>query len=361
MSSSAGVETGLSRFVRRLLSLHGAAVQSRTSGFEVLVPGELARKLGVSEYCFLSVGPGEPGDSLDAARYQVAFGSPLLDRMLHEACGQVPVLDCALRFNYMKTGGFDSLVQRIFTFQGAVVEAKSWAEVQTEYLMLTCRYLAQSDEQKQGTIRVTLNLETGAPIDDMAEAMVALEKTFGAGGRPLGLDQPRIEKIVRWVELRSRSILADVIGPFQESMNRRFRRDVKNLRDYYAALKKEMEESLKRPGLSEQLISDRQEKIALLPEEVRQKSDDLFKKYSIHVTLALSGGIWIRTPAVKVLTTLSVGRTRKNLSLLYNPVNKTLDPLVCNGCGEGTYSVAFCCNLHLLCPSCSRACPVCGK
>ena len=56
--------------------------------------------------------------------------------------------------------------------------------------------------------------------------------------------------------------IAEEIVPFQESMNRRFKRDVANLGEYYASLKEEMEKSLERPGLSDQLIKDRQEKIA---------------------------------------------------------------------------------------------------
>ncbi len=36
-------------------------------------------------------------------------------------------------------------------------------------------------------------------------------------------------------------------GSFRESMNRRFRRDVMNMEEYYDSLKKEMEASLKNP------------------------------------------------------------------------------------------------------------------
>jgi hypothetical protein len=149
------------------------------------------------------------------------------------------------------------------------------------------------------------------------------------------------------------------INSFQESMTRRFRRDVDNLEEYYHALKKEMEKSLERPGLSPELINDRKEKIALVPDELASKRDDLFKKYSIKVKLEPCAAMVINTPAVKILYKISIGRNHNSLSLTYNPVTKSIDPLVCHGCGRSITRVYFCNHLHLLCAMCSERCPVC--
>ena len=155
--------------------------------------------------------------------------------------------------------------------------------------------------------------------------------------------------------------MAEEIAPFRDSMNRRLRRDVTSLAEYYADLEQEMKASLARPGFSAQLIQDRQQKMGLLPDELARKTDDLFKKYSIRVNLKLCGAMLIRTPAVKVLYRVSVGRKLQRLSLIYNPANKLLDPQVCRGCGLSTFSVHFCRHLHLLCPNCSQECPECKK
>ncbi len=144
-------------------------------------------------------------------------------------------------------------------------------------------------------------------------------------------------------------------------MNRRLRRDVASLEEYYTDLEQEMTASLERPGLSAQLIKDRQEKIGLLPDELVRKTDDLFKKYSIRVNIKLSGAMLIHTPAVKVLYRISVGRKQHRLSMIYNPANKFLDLQVCQSCGVSTFSVHFCRHLHLLCPNCNEQCPVCKK
>ena len=84
-----------------------------------------------------------------------------------------------------------------------------------------------------------------------------------------------------------------------------------------------------------------------------------YKKYSIKVKLSLCGGIQVRTPAAKILYQASIGRKQKQLSMLYNPATKSMDPLVCEGCADSTFNIHFCDHLHILCPACSASCPAC--
>jgi hypothetical protein len=149
------------------------------------------------------------------------------------------------------------------------------------------------------------------------------------------------QQVIHWVQQRAPIILRNQIGPFRDSMNRRFRRDVGNLEAYYDELKQEMTEKLKRPGLSAQLVQERNEKINLIPEELAKKKDDLFKKYSIRVNLWLIGAMLIRTPALKLFCEATVGRRKKPFALFYNPINKSIDPLVCEGCGDGMVHILF--------------------
>jgi hypothetical protein len=107
------------------------------------------------------------------------------------------------------------------------------------------------------------------------------------------------------------------------------------------------------------LGSQHSSKIALIPEEMAQKKDDLFKKYSIKVKIELSGAMLIGTPAVKLYCKAAVGRHKKIFTLFYNPIDKSLDPLVRDDCGHDAVVVHFCGQFHLLCPRCIQHCPVC--
>jgi len=109
------------------------------------------------------------------------------------------------------------------------------------------------------------------------------------------------------------AVLRETAG-FQESMNRRFRRDVSNLEEYYRSLGQEMRQSLDRSGLSDQVVQDRRNKIVLIPEELARKKDDLFKKYNIRISIVPCAVPLSLTPAVKVLLRVAIGNKQKAIS-----------------------------------------------
>lgn len=345
----------LERFAFRFLENQGAVLERDEGGFEALLPERLAGFLGTPEHIRIS---RESGSELDGV-YSINYGSPLLEKMSDASCDQVPLLACRLEFGYVKSQGFDQLIKEQFNFSKWLGKVETWAKIKTDYLFLTCRYTAQSDEQKEGLVNLAFNLETGAYVPHMVHMLTSVTRDLETQKKSPTWKDEHIEKITEWVRRELKETMSDEIGPFQESMNRRFRRDVANLAEYYEALKKEMEKSLERPSLSDELIKQRREKIALLPDELSRKRDDLFKKYSIKVKVEPCAAMLINTLAVKILYKISIGRDYKSLSLIYNPVTKSMDPLVCQGCGRSITSVYFCDNLHSLCSTCSDRCSVC--
>jgi hypothetical protein len=342
-------------FVCRFLENRGAIVEKSTKGFNVLLPNHLSKLLQTPEFIQIDADPSSE------SAYSVNYGSALLEKIVNEVCELPPLIAIHLDFDYLKSQGFDKLIRNQFTFHGSVGKVESLAEVRTEYLLFTCKYLAQSDEQKEGLIKLIFNLETGARIADMEPNIGLAISEFQSEEKPVGWGDETIKKLIEWVERHIKEDLAEEIAPFRDSMNRRLRRDASSLEEYYSALKQEMTASLERPGLSAQGIQERQEKIDQLPDELARKTDDLFKKYSIRINIKLCGAMLIHTPAVKVLYRASVGRKQQRLSMIYNPANKCLDPLVCRSCGVSTFSVHFCQSLHLLCPNCSAKCLVCKR
>ena len=344
----------LAYFTERFFRVQGAVTEHNRQGLEVLMPRRLATRLETPDHLILKTNSGG-GDTRE-----VSYGSPLLERMLAVTGAAVPLVVCRLAFHYLKSQGFDRLIRDRFYFSGAVGQVENTAEVQTEYLLLACRYIAQSDEQKEGLFFLGFHLESGAPVTGMEVALSAAEVHYETG-RPISLNEKKIENLKALIPVYAARFLDSELKGFRKSMNRRFRRDVANLEEYYAGLKKEMEQSLQRTGLSDQLISERKEKIRLIPAELSRKRRDLFKKYSIRVKLHLCAAQLMRTPAVKILYRIAVGRKTTRVSMIYNPLTKTLDPLVCTGCGQGTLNLNFCENLHPLCPACGGGCPACGR
>ena len=134
----------LERFVRRFLEVNGAAVEMHPEGLDALLPEPLALRLNTPEFLHLPTGVNT------GEKFGIYYGSPLLEKIVDSACDAPPLIDCRLEFTYIKRQGFDRLIQDRFTFHNSVGRVQSAAEVRTEYLLLACRYLAQSDEQKEG-------------------------------------------------------------------------------------------------------------------------------------------------------------------------------------------------------------------
>ena len=107
---------GLEKFVKRFFTSQGADIDQNGARLDVLAPRELARAHWTSD-----VFQPENRDE-DPDGYGVHYGSPLLEKIAAAACDTVPLAAVRLAFHYIKSQGFDRLIQDLFTFRGAVVD-----------------------------------------------------------------------------------------------------------------------------------------------------------------------------------------------------------------------------------------------
>lgn len=343
-------------FASGFLESHGAALEVKNKGLDVILPEKLSDILKVPEYIHIRHNADDESGDL----YSIHYGAPLLDKMIQAACAEIPLLSCELRFDYIKSGGFERLISDQFHFSGISGRVQSFANVKTDYLVFYCRYNAQSDEQKEGMTTLAFNFETGAFIPYMTSMPTSAEKKFGAE-RKMIWDEKRLDQIIKQVKIMAEKNIMEEVLPFRESTVRRFRRDISNLDEYYTALEKEMRLNLSKQGLSDVLLNDRKEKIDMLPHELKRKMDDLSTKYNIRIRVDPCAILLIRIPAVKILYAITVHAKKSTLSFIYNPVMKAIDPLVCKGCGTSITDVYRCNNLHILCHKCRESCPVCNR
>ncbi|MDY0220974.1 MAG: hypothetical protein RBR67_07540 [Desulfobacterium sp.] len=360
-----GQDGELVSFVCRVLEAHGSLAEQNGNRVDLVLPADLSKKLEVEEY--ISVAPGSnPGDSPlhgeNAGRgespgysplYPIHFGAPLLEKISRMAGFPPPLTKVSLGFPYIKKTGFDALINQQFEFYKTTGSVSNSAEFITTYLILTCRYIAQSDEQKEGLVDLAVNMESGAIVPAMVENLLAVEKKYQKH-HSHGYTDEEIERIFKIAGIYVEGAVDEDLVDFKRSMNRRFMRDASSLDEYYGALTHEMEESLERAGMSDRLREERMEKIALIPDELRSKQQDLLNKYGIRVKVNLAAVLVAVTTGIKVLFNAVSGKQKKSISLTYNPVTKRMDPLVCSVCGHSMYRIALSKDLKLLCADCQR-------
>lgn len=339
-------------FVTRFLEHNGAVIEKNPAGVQALLPEELQVLLQTPEYIHISGGPARAHS--EAQPFEIGYGAPLLDRMVRAALSTIPLLYSRLEFDYIKSGGFSRLLDDQLRFYGAVASIETIADVIIDYVYVACRYKAQSDEQKEGLLEMVFNTDTRLFVPDMAE------KINHAGCR-IFFDAPpdhgaskMLDIVAADIGKQSQLLLFAQLGSFQESMNRRFKRDVKNMEAYYVSLKAEMAASLENTALSDAARTDRQEKIDAIPAELARKTDDLFKKYSVRVRLNPIAAKIINAPAKKIICKLTIGKNTRRLFLTYNPVIRELEPPACAGCGKNITHIHFHADLKPVCLECSK-------
>ncbi len=358
-TSTQGTDLDLTQFACRFLKDQGAILESGNEVTNVLLPKDLSQALDVEEYISMAKDLENVKSFEGSALYPIEFQSPLLDKIISMAGSKPPFLQTALKFNYIKTQGFANLIKEQFEFLKSKIVVTGTGEIKTRYILLTSRFLAQSDEQKEGLLDFSINMDTGALAPGMLSMLYNAEKEYQTKAIQ-GYTKEEIIQIHELISHYGPDAVEDALSNFVKSMNRRFKRDSLSLDDYYHALEKEMKESLSRTGISDKLIQERNAKIAMLPEELSAKKKDLLNKYSIKVSFTPVAALAVTTSCVKVFITLTSGRQKKKLSMIYNPVTKQMDPMVCQSCGMSTFSLGLCKNLSLNCTTClGQGCTCC--
>ncbi len=347
---SSSRETEPLDFARRFLELHGAAVQNEQGGLEALVPEELGVRLGIPEHT--RIYQDNPEAAEETETHLINYGAPLLEKMLAETLQRAPLASCSLEFDYIKSGGFERLLRDQLTFYGAIASIETVGDIRTRYLHMDIRYTAQCDEQKEGLLSLVHNLETRTFVPDMAGMLDNLGFRLKYGRPPDG-SRDLAASLQPHVDRCARIVLKEQLEPFRRSMERRLKRDVDNLREYYRSLEQEMRANLDNPNLSDSARQDRLAKIETLPQELNRKIEDLQKKYTIRVRTRPVAAILLNSPAKKLVCRVIRGRMSGQLSLTYNPVTRGIDPLACNKCGSSITHLHFNAELAPLCLECA--------
>jgi hypothetical protein len=204
------------------------------------------------------------------------------------------------------------------------------------YIILVCHFVALSDERKEGLVQVAVNEGTSAHIPRLE----TLWRNFGIEPYPEGRIPPQFaaspDKALSLALHVARELSAAELRGFIDNMRRRLHRDVRSTREYYAALKHEMQAALGRSNLTDRIREERQLKMACLPDELNAKIRDLGHKYSIRVEVTARAALRLLIPVVQLTVRLSYRKLMRSLSLIWNPLTQRIDPFVCEKCGKTT-------------------------
>lgn len=344
----------LKEFVLHLLEAKGGVWEEADGGCEVLLPPELAQRLGCEPFLQLSFDPVE-----ESGRQRVLYGSELLDRLLdlaeegglcatytlstHPGKSERPARELSQKFSLLNAKG--TLLETLPAY--------------CSYLILNFKYVALSDERKEGLVKVTINESSLASLSELEEW---LDPEARRSDPPFdGCARRPPEEVYRKGCQVAQARIAEELREFEESMNRRLRRDVQRLEEYYLDLAREMEERIRKRRLQGQEKADLTDKIRATDAELESKAEDLWKKYSIRVKVQGVSACRLFLPILQGRYELLRRKAHREERLFWNPWLKRVEPLACEGCRGDGYAFYVCDELHRVCPQCFAPCSNCGK
>jgi hypothetical protein len=322
MSGAEQVQPELLEFAASVMEREGGLTESSQDALDAILPDDLARDLELPSAVRIGAG-GVP----------LLYGLPLLDRLVERACREVPVAYGRLNVRYLKKEGFENLLGQDITLVNTRAKVTGRAEARTTYMVLAARYVALSDERKDGLVLMGLSEASGAEVPGLVEGWPGFEPHFFAPGEVPTHFPIRLEQVVKQGLRAAKRRVEDELTPFIASTERRLRRDTASTREYYEALAREMGEGLSRAGLAPGQRAEREAKIAELPAETARKVDDLTNKYRIQVRITAQAALRLLVPVAQVMLGVHHRRFRQQLRLVWNPVTRALDPMACAFCG----------------------------
>ena len=318
---SAGPDPELLSFAVDLIEQRGGLVECLPDRVLALLPPSLAELFGLPEET-----------PLGAEETPLLYGSPFLERLVDAATVQIPVVYGQIEVPYLKKAGFGELIGKDLVFADGQVRVGARAEARTTYLVLTCRYVALSDERKEGLVQVAVHEGSGAVVEGLELAWPQAQPHFFPSGKVPPHFPVKLEHAVSAAMGYARNGIERELADFLGSMRRRLHRDVKNTREYYEALKQEMEGSLSHPNLTEGQRRERLSKIADLPSEMARKVEDLKQKYQVDITITACAALRLLVAIAQVMFEVRFRKWTRTVKAVWNPLTRQLDPLVCERC-----------------------------
>lgn len=316
----------------KLVSLYdGVAEAEGDNQMTVLLTANIAKQLHLPEEMTLTTKADVP-DSVF-----VTYHSELLNRFENLLGNRGSVSAIAINYDgYLKTTGFDKqLLQTIKPQNGLIhfIEAKPET---TRYLWCHVAYTAEADEKRVGMVSFIINELTQVTPIDIGDALF-WEADRIMVEHPEAISQKSVEEISHLIEQTSAQLVQSDLEKWQAKLARAKARDEDRLKTYYDTIAYEINNRIQSRHLEGE---DKERELARLDatnKELERKLADLQERYALKVEASLYSVMVIHLPTVHIQCELVRKKTKRTVTVVWNPFTKIIEPLRCERSGVPVY------------------------
>jgi len=374
-------------FVADLLRHEGALVEAiDPDGLEVLAPPPVQAALGLGELAHLGF-----GGTLPPGAQRVGMEADWLDRFAQVLGPQGRWARRVLSAPSRSPADPELVLAQALVLDNATFRLLDVSPAWTRYLVLDFRVSAVSDDKRDFTLRLGINLATGALPDAVLATLAPMLDAPAPGGMASGdkgvdLVLPDDAELpTSWERARLMSLVAralpprveTALAPFVKGLRRRLARDGNRLHDYHNDLHREaVRRTLTLPEGDPRRRREEQRTEAI-GREYRAKLDDLARQYATRITADWVQTLELVMPVQRFTVQIRRRKADRTIQLDWNPLARQLEPPMCEWRAAAERPRLVCDDaLHLVvpaglapCAGCSRAycracyserCPKCG-
>jgi len=348
---------GLMSFLTLVLESNDVLVERKDGGrIEALLPRDIATSLGIREYqtfCFDS----QEAHSDDLV---VTYDSDLIDRLsvLLERKGQLSQI--ILPGAFIRRDRAEESLRKRLVLNNAVYRIKDFEEKRVAYRVFNLKYTAISDEKREDIITIIINEATLSFPEEMLEVIGPYLREGQEPNESIQIPSSRpIEEVYRMALRVLRRKIGEELSDFERSMNRRLKKDILRLEDYYETIKEEIRQKIAKKNLEGKHRKAEESRLKATEVELERRIKDQIEKYSVKVESKLINALRVIAPSALFNVELQRKKEKREVKIGYNPLLKKIEYLSCEGClARGCY---LCDDLHVLCQRCFFKCPGCEK
>jgi hypothetical protein len=309
-----------------LVSLYdGIAEDEDEHVMTVLLPAAIAQQLKLPETATIATQANVP-DSLF-----VSYHSDLV-RQFSALLGQRgTVSTIAIQYEgYLKSTGFEKQLLQTLRPQNGLIRLLDAKPETTRYLWCHIAYTAEADK-RVGMVSFMINEKTAVTPIEIGDALFWKSDQLPVAN-PETISERSLQSLTALIERTAAQQVKTNLEKWQMKLGRAKARDEERLKAYYGTMEQEIQNRM-RSRLSTDDNDRDLARIAATNQELDRKLADLQERYALKVDASLYSVLVIELPTVHLQCELVRKKIKRNITAVWNPFTKVVEPLCCERTG----------------------------
>ena len=311
-----------------LVSLYGGIAEEEDEHvMTVLLPAEIAKQLKLPETVTIATQANVP-DSLF-----VTYHSDLVQQFSALLGQRGAVSEIAIQYEgYLKTTGFEKQIPQALRPQNGLIRFLEAKPETTRYLYCHVGYTAEADEKRVGMVSFIINEKTKVTPIEIGDALFWKSDQLPIEN-PEPISEESLEDLTPLIERTAAEQVKASLENWQIKLERANARDEKRLKTYYDTMGQEIQNRIQSRHLEGEEKDRELARLAATNQELDRKLADLQDRYALKVDASLYSVLVIELPTVHLKCELVRKKIKRNITAVWNPFTKIIEPLCCEQTG----------------------------